>query len=815
MFRKLALPITLPIVLVTLLFGSLKTTNQAQVAAQSARPADDMQVVMPPFTHTYRLGILADITTLNVWAMHDTAQSVVNNLVLSDFYPSLYRFSDQQQAWVPYLASNFPTPIQPDSGYFVSHVPLKAGLQWSDGSSLTAVDVAFTINTAITMSLGGEWQAYNNSYLHHAEATSPLTLTLFYSAIPTIEQHQFGTLMGPIVSRNYWVVPVANALAQPNPITYLYNFVPATEPTAGPYTLFGRVPGFVISLASNPYYPLKGVKEQHYHNGTYQEVGPGSVYIFSAYGSPTGPVDLSYVYGPYFDEVSYHIYASESEAATALADGAVDVILNDEALSLATYTTLTDQGLTAGVENGRNQLSYLGLNHTRVPLGNTALRQALSIWLNRQAIIHSAGQDVQPTWDFLPSGQQFWYTGTAQLGSSVSAAQRVNQAVTLLADAGFTWDITPAWDNINHTIIPGSGLHSPTGTLVSPLMLLAPADNDVLAAAAQPLAAALSELGVMVTAVLTTTPAYNDLIWTQQNFDLFIADWNLDEHPSTLCATFTNTSANVSGYNNPTLNAQCADYLTAPDMLTAQAAIWQVQQTLAAELPYTPLFTPPQREVYRYDRVHYPYTMALDGLNGLKGLTAVARPVITAPIQPEIGTVLVYTGTPGARITVEVSAGSVFWPFVMIFVPQSTPGHPLPDGQQFINHAFDLEVPEQGFRYFIPLVTHNAQPGSSGSLLPMSRGDGETAVAALSPAQQDSTNTFFFLKPITITIQYRNSDVTTVDEDSLKLLYWSQDAWFDAGTTCGPFGPGYNNNPTSNILKVNVCHFTRFATAGN
>ena len=95
-------------------------------------------------------------------------------------------------------------------------------------------------------------------------------------------------------------------------------------------------------------------------------------------------------------------------------------------------------------------------------------------------------------------------------------------------------------------------------------------------------------------------------------------------------------------------------------------------------------------------------------------------------------------------------------------------------------------------------------------------GMGQTAVTPRhSQLAHNSINTFFFLKPITITIEYRDSDVITVDEDTLKLRYWAGQEWRDAGTTCGTSGPGYNNDPNNNILQVSVCHFTRFATSGN
>ena len=820
MFRKLALPINLSILLLTLLFSILKPATPSPVTAQpSASSLVENQVILSPFTHTYRIGLLEDISTLNVWAFHDTQQSVINDFVLDDFYPTLYRFSDQQRAWVPYIASDFPTPLLPDMGYVVSHVPLKADLQWSDGSPLTAVDVAFTINTAITMSLGGKWQAYDNAYLHHVEATTPLTLTLFYSVTPTIEQHQFGVLMGPIVSANYWTVPVANALAQANPINYLYNFIAANEPTAGPYTLLGRVQNVEILLVANPHYVLKGTTIQQYSDGTYEEINPFGT--FTAYGNPTGFFDLSYVYGPYFDEIIYTIYATENEAVAALAANDIDTVLDAQALSLTDFADLSEEILIDGIENGRNQLHYLGLNHNQLPFSLTSFRQALSIWLDRRAILNIAGQDAVPSWDLLPAGHRFWYTPTTQIGATDSPGQRVEEAVMLLAEAGFTWDITPTWDVNSQSLMPGAGLHAPSDTLIPDLGLLVPSDDPLLAAVAIPFAQALNDLGLSITAVLTDTPTFINLIWTQQNFDLFLAEWDLGNTPGYLCPPFTSNSANISGYVNQIVEIECNNYLHAADIVSARQPLWQLQTTLANDLPYVPLFTEPLREAYRFDRVHYPYTAALDGLGGDKGLTAVARPVITAPLQPEVSTILIYTGTQGSRITVEVGAGSVTQPYVMLFTPRSVPGHPLPEGQQFINHAFDLEVPSFRWSAFLPYMSFN--PGADNALtgnsyLPFvirNSENGLMAIASTSPPPTIVHDSFTFLQPITITVHYLDDDVTAVDEDTLKLLYWSDGQWYDAGTTCSPDTPSYANDPNTNILLVNICHFSRFATSGN
>jgi hypothetical protein len=46
-----------------------------------------------------------------------------------------------------------------------------------------------------------------------------------------------------------------------------------------------------------------------------------------------------------------------------------------------------------------------------------------------------------------------------------------------------------------------------------------------------------------------------------------------------------------------------------------------LQQFLAEDLPYVVLYTTPVLEVYRSDRLTFPYTDTLDGIQDLNGLT--------------------------------------------------------------------------------------------------------------------------------------------------------------------------------------------------
>ena len=50
-----------------------------------------------------------------------------------------------------------------------------------------------------------------------------------------------------------------------------------------------------------------------------------------------------------------------------------------------------------------------------------------------------------------------------------------------------------------------------------------------------------------------------------------------------------------------------------------------MQEFLADDLPYVPLFDTPLVEAYRSDRIEYPYTYSLGGLQDAAGMTTLVQ----------------------------------------------------------------------------------------------------------------------------------------------------------------------------------------------
>jgi hypothetical protein len=76
-------------------------------------------------------------------------------------------------------------------------------------------------------------------------------------------------------------------------------------------------------------------------------------------------------------------------------------------------------------------------------------------------------------------------------------------------------------------------------------------------------------------------------------------------------------------------------------------------------------------------------------------------------------------------------------------------------------------------------------------------------------------NSYEFLVPITIRIDYTDAQVEGLDEDSLPLYFWDEEGetWTDAAQPCDPVSV-YVRNPEENWFSLDICHLTQFAVFG-
>ena len=619
-----------------------------QTPAASATPTSPAATADDPDTgdsqeeHIYQLGITSDLTTTNNWAILGPDGTVWNQYALNGTKPALYSLSDQRFDWIPLLAADFPSPLQEetagDSTFWSTEVKLRQGVKWSDGNDVTADDFVFTAQTAKELQLTGNWPSIvDPEFYDHSEAVDPHTLKIFFSKKPGLARWQFGLAFMPIFPKAYWEPVVAEA-KQASDITeqqkVLYAHVPDGEPSAGGFVFDRWEQGAFAEKDRDDGFYFSGSVITQYAGGAYAAVKPGA-YEFSAYGTPGGEKSLEYTVGPYAASVIYSVYGSQDAAVLALRKGDIDFMLNPLGLSQGLQDQLRgEEGLTT-IENSDSGVRYLGFNTRKAPMDNKAFRQAVATLIDKEFLTQTVLQGVAiPVYTMVPEGNQAWHNGEVpMIGRGMTRGERVDRAVSLLREAGFTWEVEPRLsEDGNFMEQRGEGLIMPNGEPMPAMSLLAPsAGYDPLRSTfAIWIERWLNEVGIPLRADLTGFNLIVEKVFDKQDFDMWILGWGLSIFPDYLETFFHSRHSelegrNAGGYSNPEYDRLADELLAATDPEDARQQAFQMQEFLADDLPYVVLFTTPIVETYRSDRIEFPYTSTLGGLQEVSGLPAVVN----------------------------------------------------------------------------------------------------------------------------------------------------------------------------------------------
>ncbi|MDE2932473.1 MAG: ABC transporter substrate-binding protein [Chloroflexota bacterium] len=587
----------------------------------------------------YQVGITADLTTTNYWAFLGPDGTTWNSYVLADTKPVLFTYSGPRFDWVPSLAADFPSPLQEevvgDRTLWSTEVELKRGVKWSDGADVTADDFVFTAHVARDLQLTGNWPSIvDPGFFDHAEALDPYTLKIYFLQKPGLARWQFGLAFLPILSRAYWEPVVAEA-RQAADITeqqrVLYAHVPDGEPSAGGFLFDRWEQGAYAEKDRNEDFYFTGSVVTQYASGAYEEA-KADTYTFSAYGAPEGDKELEFTVGPFSDSAIYSIYGSQDATVLALKKGDIDFMLNPLGLSKGLQEQLQgEDGLTT-IENPSSGVRYLGFNFRKPPMDDRAFRQAVATLIDKEFLTETVLQGVAiPVYTMVPEGNTFWHNGEVpMIGRGMTRAERVERAVELLSGAGFTWEVEPRMSEDGAFMEQrGEGLRMPNGEPVPAMSLLAPsAGYDPLRSTfAIWIERWMNEVGIPVRADLTGFNLIVEKVFNQQDFDMWILGWGLTLFPDYLESFFHSRYSdvegrNAGGYSNPEYDRLADDFLAETEVEAAQRQVFQMQQFLAEELPYVTLFTTPIVETFRSDRIEFPYTDILGGLQESAGLAS-------------------------------------------------------------------------------------------------------------------------------------------------------------------------------------------------
>ncbi len=606
----------------------------------------------------YRIGIFASPAPNNFWSASSIA-TYWDLAVLAPTRLALYSLTDQRFQVVPLAAADWASPLRSEGGFWISDVPVKKGITWSDGKALTAKDAAFTYNTALRFHLlGGYWSIWADSnYLERVEAPDDYTVRFVYHTKPGLARHDWGVLQAYIACEHFWAPLVEGAaaplegLTQPGPDAdeaeresygaklaqaseSLFAIQPQNEPIAGAFLFSRQEPGsFVENLANKNFY-FRGVSVSEYPSGAYREVKSGS-YDLQAYGTPSGEKTLEYTAGPNVDKAVYSVYSDQSAALLALQKGEIDFILNPQGLQRGLAESAeADTNITLA-KNESVGFRFLAFNTRREPMGDRAFRQAAATLIDREFLTTTILQDVAyPVYSFVPEANAAWYDGDVPKwgftsdGAPMTRAERLNAAVAILQQAGYTWTggQPPAWDGEQNVVIPGGTLVRPDGETVAEIELLAPTYgyDPLRANFAIWIAQWLSEAGIPVRARLLGFNSLFERTVQQQDFDAAILGFQLGVFPSYLRDFWHSEQAqpggkNIGGYANPEFDSLSDRLLTCDSLADCRPIADQIQNIAATDVPWIALFDTGIYELYN-QKLRFPYTRTFGGLQFLFGL---------------------------------------------------------------------------------------------------------------------------------------------------------------------------------------------------
>ena len=132
---------------------------------------------------------------------------------------------------------------------------------------------------------------------------------------------------------------------------------------------------------------------------------------------------VTWTEGPFADDFQFPLYGGQEAAVLALADGEVDYLLNPLGMQRGFQDQVSENPDLTAVVNPTNGYRFLAFNHSRLPMGDPAFRDALTALINKEFVTENLLQGVAfPLYVILPEGNVAWYNA---------------EVATELAEAGY------------------------------------------------------------------------------------------------------------------------------------------------------------------------------------------------------------------------------------------------------------------------------------------------------------------------------------------------------------------------------------------
>jgi len=575
-----------------------------------------------------RMAVLGDIQTYNVWTLFDgTGGDYWTHVARWEYWPRLFRLAPRSLAFERVFAAAPPSSFEFDGETYTATVTLREGQLWSDGSTFSAEDVAFTVNTALGFELSGHWRAYYNpQILVHAEAQDDLTVKFTFRSQPGVADWGYGVLQGPIVNKSFWEGKVTQAgVLLPDDelrgqIQQLVKREAEVRVQLDEYDLrlsamnnqtreyetlsreADRIRREWNSLTGN----LRVSREKYS-----QQVSAAQAALFNldGEGEPTlGTWIFERASGktfenrvnpdasplPWFDSVVYITFTDQRAAADALTRNDVDLLLTKDGLSPDLASLLTEnRDVTVSIAP-TSSARFLAINQRNPYLAQKPLRQAIACLLDPGSMPAELARAATSLDSFVLN--DFWRNPDARLPcAGQDADARRESAGKLLS-----------------------------GVNIAPLVLLAPATKEdaTRAGMAAWIAGVLNDNGIPVDLQFADMDTVIYAVYGKGDYDMAVLGWGLSKFPGYLCDWAS--EENPFGYYESRVVSMCAALESEPDFEKARGLVWDVQVTLTEDVPLIPLFVEVRYDAWR--NLVFPFETILDGPGGSFGAPDFAIP---------------------------------------------------------------------------------------------------------------------------------------------------------------------------------------------
>src|SRR5258706_378557 len=633
-----------PLLVISILLFASCTPQPVSVA----KPTNAPSPTVLPVTHApeIRFALIGEPRDENVWKLFDeSGASYADYALRSEYWPRLYHLAPPEFNFEPLAANGMPSPVTPEGEFYSATVKLRTDLKWTDGTSFTANDVAFTVNSALAFELGYDWNAYySRDYLESVEVIDTSTVKFIFKQQPNVSVWQYGALQGPIVQKAYWeprineaagLLPDAALRAQVDEArTYFAKAQSTVKNLTAQVTLLRlngqsdrKLEGNLTGARGELTFAQNSLNKLLEGYTTKIESAREALYVVDNKDEPTlgtwipaerkgndwvneANPDFPFI-KPNFDRAVYSFYSNAQDAETALKENQVDAILRPD------DNTPPESNSLELMSSPNGNLRFLIFNPANSALADSTLRQALAciIWLPTRPLSMSVS-------GFVLAGDDSWRNSDAATPCADITDQnmdlRLARAVQLLKSAGYTWNTEPTKDT------RGSGLNTPDARSFPAIKVLSLGEdgNSLEALDAKMIADQADNLGIPLNVEQVNPEDIRYEVLSSKKYDMAILGWSLSLYPGYLCQWFGGQGQFY--YGSDRLKSECEALEVDSDLDSARQHVFEIQSILAKDLPFIPLYAGVTYDAYR--NIHYPFESVSGGLVGLYGSPSYAMP---------------------------------------------------------------------------------------------------------------------------------------------------------------------------------------------